>query len=188
MITYSKDELLRFLDDVDAELEAPADLVVIGGAAAAIAYDVARATRDIDSWSALDGALSKALERARAQSPLDIPVEHAAVADAPWEFESRLLQLDPERWSKLRVHVPERHDLVLMKCVRGYEHDLETAASIHQRHGLDLDTLIQRYLEEMSHIVGDRSRLDLNFRVLVERLFGAAAEARAARALKSRRT
>ena len=53
---------------------------------------------------------------------------------------------------------------------------------------MESGTLLQRYLEEMSHIVGDRSRLDLNFRVLVERLFGAAAEARVERALKSRRT
>ena len=188
MITYSKIELLSCLDGVDANLTDPAELIVIGGAAAAIAYDVARATRDIDTWSALDGALSNAVERALAESPLEIPVEHAAVSDAPWEFETRLLRVEPERWTWLRIFVPERHDLVLMKCVRGYEHDLETASSIHQSHGLDLEILISRYSAEMSHIAGDRSRLDLNFQVLAERLFGEAAERRVAQALDSRRT
>lgn len=44
MITYSKDELLRFLDDVDAQLSEPADLVLIGGAA-----DEARTERALKS-------------------------------------------------------------------------------------------------------------------------------------------
>jgi len=187
LIVYSKQEMLRFLSAVDVNLVEPTELILIGGAAAAIAYDVTRATRDIDTWSALEGDILKAVEVARAQSCLDIPVEHAAVADAPWRFEDRLLRLDISGWSRLRVLVPERHDLVLMKCVRGYEHDLEIAASIEQTQGLDLDTLLTRFLDEMTHIIGDPGRLDLNFRALVERLYGEANEVRVARAIRVRR-
>ncbi len=44
-------ELRSFLHAVDGFLEEPADLVVIGGAAAALAYRVPFATKDIDTMS-----------------------------------------------------------------------------------------------------------------------------------------
>jgi hypothetical protein len=72
---------------------------------------------------------------------------------------------------KLEILVPEKHDLVLMKIVRGYEHDLETAVDIHARHGLDFETLITRLASEMGHVVGDMRKLDLNFLALIERLY-----------------
>ena len=102
---------------------------------------------------------------------LGIPVGPAGVADAPNEFEDRLVILDVPGLRKLRVMVPERHDLVLMKTLRGYENDLEAAVEIHARHGLDFETLMGRYIGEMDHVTGDRRVHDLNLLALVERLF-----------------
>lgn len=48
MRRHDSDELLRFLQAVDERLERPAQLIVIGGAAAALAYGAQRATSDID--------------------------------------------------------------------------------------------------------------------------------------------
>ncbi len=39
----------------------------------------------------------------------------------------------------------------------------------------------------MTHIIGDPGRLDLNFRALVERLYGETTEVRVARAIRVRR-
>lgn len=186
-MTYSRTDLQRFLDRIDAHLSEPAQIIIIGGAAAAMAYGVSRSTRDIDTWSAVDGALARAIDRAQQHARVRIPIEHAAVADAPWHFESRLLPLNAPGWSRLTVFVPEPHDLVLMKCVRGYEHDLETAAEIHRTYGLDLETLLSRFLDEMTHVIGDSVRSDQNFRALVDRLYGEAAEMRVAKALWRRR-
>lgn len=51
MRTFSAAELSRFLAAVDEVLEERVEVVVIGGAAAAIQYGVAVATTDIDTWS-----------------------------------------------------------------------------------------------------------------------------------------
>ena len=89
-------------------------------------------------------------EKARALTGLDIPVEKSGVADAPLDFESRLERALPDL-ERLRAMVPERHDLVLMKAMRCYEHDLQAIAQLHEHSPLDLDTLIRRFNEEMDH-------------------------------------
>jgi hypothetical protein len=169
---YSARQLALFLRALDEELESLLDVILIGGSAAALAYQATRTTLDIDTWNSPFEDLAEAIEQAREKTGLAVPVEHAGVADAPYDFEERLQPLDLPGVTKLRLRVPEKHDLVLMKMIRGYEHDLETAREIHDRHGLDLDVLLRRYTEEMSHVVADPGALDLNLLALVERLFG----------------
>ena len=65
MRVYTPGELRRFLAAVDRALEHPAEVVVIGGAAAAIEYGVASGTRDIDTWTRVHEDLAVAAERAR---------------------------------------------------------------------------------------------------------------------------
>jgi hypothetical protein len=65
MRVYTPDELRRFLEAVDGALHAPAEVVVIGGAAAALEYGVATGTRDIDTWTRVQNELMVAVERAR---------------------------------------------------------------------------------------------------------------------------
>jgi hypothetical protein len=67
--------------------------------------------------------------------------------------------------------VPEKHDLVLMKVVRGYEHDLEAIEGIHAHSPLRLETLVDRYQTEMGSVIGSPTRLRGHFLTMVERLF-----------------
>ena len=170
MSHYPRLELVRFLKAVDHALAGAADVVIIGGAACAIRYGVLNATRDIDTWRALPASLSEAVVSARETTGLAIPFGPAGVADGPHGFESRLVRVLPQL-KRLRVRVPERHDLALMKMVRGYEHDLEAIESMHQRRALRLDTLLERLESEMGSVVGHPTRLRGNFLNLVERLF-----------------
>jgi Nucleotidyltransferase of unknown function (DUF6036) len=169
METFLREQLERFLKAVDAALAHPVRVVVIGGTAAALHYGVRRATHDIDTWTTVEADLAAAAEKARAATGLDVPIQKSGVADAPYEFESRLERVLPDL-RKLIVLVPEKHDLVLMKAVRCYEHDLEAIAEIHAQAPLDLDTLVRRFEEEMTPI-GDPGRIRANFLVVVERLF-----------------
>ncbi|MCG6927554.1 MAG: hypothetical protein LJF30_19880 [Acidobacteria bacterium] len=169
MRAYLKAELEQFLEAVDAALDRPAEVVLIGGAAAALHYGATRPTRDIDTWTTIHEELAQAASRARASTGLDVPVQHSGVADAPSNFESRLERVLPDL-AVLVVFVPERHDLVLMKAVRAYEHDLEVIAEIHARFPLELETLAGRFEAEMSPI-GDRIRIRGNFLAVVERIF-----------------
>jgi hypothetical protein len=171
MKTYSLDELKVLLAAVDANLIESVKMLVIGGAAVALGYGIDLVTRDIDTWGEIPPALKTAFEKAREVSGLDIPVNHAAVADAPYDFETRLESLDLGNLRKLHVLVPEKHDLALMKVLRGYEHDLQMVQRISEKHGLDFEILTDRYLREMGQAIGDPRTLNLKILAAVERLF-----------------
>ena len=170
MRVYTPEELRRFLGAMDRALEHPAEVVVIGGAAAALEYGVATGTRDIDTWTRVHEDLAVAAERARRTTGLGVPLSRSGVADGPHDFESRLERALP-RLRRLKVMVPEKHDLVLMKVLRGDEHDLQAVEAIHRRSPLELSILVKRYREEMSATIIDPGRLRGQFLTMVERLF-----------------
>jgi hypothetical protein len=113
-----------------------------------------------------------------------VPVQKSGVADAPSDFESRLERV-LSNLRRLIVLVPEKHDLVLMKAVRAYEHDLEVIAEIHRGFPLDLETLVGRFETEMSPI-GDPVRIRGNFLAVVERIFPTSVDVVAQRLARSR--
>jgi hypothetical protein len=164
-------ELRRFLRAVDAELDGPVRVVLVGGSALALGYAVGTGTVDVDTWETDLRRIGAAAARARAATGLDIPIDSAAVGDMPYEYESRLRRVLP-RLHRLEVYVPEKHDLALSKVMRCHEGDLAGIEALHRLHGLDEETLVTRYMEEMKHVIGDPSRIDLNLLVAVERLFG----------------
>jgi len=170
MKAYTPAELRRFLAAVDRALEHPAEVVIIGGAAAAIAYGVASGTRDIDTWTRVRAGLAAAVERARATTGLAVPFAQSTVADGPHDFESRLERI-LRRLKRLRASVPEKHDLVLMKVLRCDEHDLQAMEELHRRSPLELSVLVTRYREEMGAAIIDPRRLRAQFLVAIERLF-----------------
>lgn len=176
MRSYLRADLARFLKAVDGALSRRVEVVVIGGAAAVIHYGVAGGTRDIDTWTAVGRKLLPALERARRKTGLAVPFQKSGVADGPSDFESRLQRTLPAL-DRLVIRVPERHDLALMKVIRGDEQDLETITAMHRRSPLDLDLLVGRYVQEMGAAVIDPTRLRSQFLVMIERLFPGAADA-----------
>jgi hypothetical protein len=171
-VRYPSTDIERFVRAVDAALSEPSSILVIGGAAAVLGYGATRPTEDIDTFHQLQTAVLSAIQTARAVTKLDIPVSFAAVADAPYNFEDRLVRLTDLGLARLTVIVPERHDLVVMKLIRGYHHDVEVIEEMHQLQPLSFDLLRSRFVDEMGHVVADPRRLRLNFYEVVERLFG----------------
>jgi hypothetical protein len=167
---YPREQLERFLRAVDAALKEPIGTVVIGGAAAILHYGVPRATRDIDTFTALSNELQDAFNVARRVTGIDIPVQQSGVADAPYEYESRLERAYPQ-FERLMLWIPERHDFALIKVLRGDERDINDLADLHIRSPLNCDILVDRYDNEMDHVMGDPGRLLGNFLNLIARLF-----------------
>jgi hypothetical protein len=164
---YARDEILRFLAEVDELLDEPVKMEIIGGAAALIAYGAQSPTKDIDSFEGIDERIS----RAALLVPHKIPLDRATVADPPWYYLDRCQHLDlPFR--KLVICVPERHDLFLMKAVRSSRHDDEVIQEMHQAEPFDLETIVERYNEEMGQAIGDHDILDQKIELLLEILFG----------------
>ena len=174
---YTREELVRFVRHMDVVIQEPTELLVIGGAAAALSYGATGSTKDIDTWHNVPRAVVRAAADARKATGLDVPIEKAAVTDGPYHYEDRVRSI-AMRLKKLRILVPERHDLALMKVVRGDRHDEDMIAEIHARHPLKLETLLKRFEEEMGHVIKDERILRSQFRALISRLFGPAAAKR----------
>lgn len=171
MKLYAKEEIEGFLLAIDENLNRPFELIIIGGTAAALGYRVTRFTKDIDTVNRTDG-IQAAYELAKLKTGLNIPLGPARIEDGPYNYGLRLIEHLIEGLKKLRIRIPERHDLVLMKTVRGYQHDIETAREIHNQYPLSDQTLIQLMKTEMTQVTGDPSRLLENFYALIEAVFG----------------
>lgn len=144
---------------------------MIGGAAVSVHYGVSRATTDIDTYTVVGGDLAAAVRRATDATGLRIPFQKSGPAEGPYEFEDRFERAMPEL-GKLVVKVPERHDLALMKTLRGDDRDLVAIAELHTLHPLDLEVLVTRYNDEVRGVAtGHPMTLRGKFLNLVERLF-----------------
>jgi hypothetical protein len=71
---FQPEELERFLREVDRQLSAPTQIVIIGGAVVGMLYDPEHSTTDIDLFDAPKREVLDALDRARSVSGLAIPV------------------------------------------------------------------------------------------------------------------
>ena len=166
---FPRAEIERFLRAVDRALAIRLDLIIIGGSAATLHYGALRATHDIDTLPPTSNVLDTAAAEARTVTGLNIPIQTVSIADEPESLPSRLERVLP-RLKRLRVFVPERHDLVLMKSTRAYEHDIQVIREIHENAPLDLEILVDRFVNEMSPI-GHPARIRRNFLTVVEALF-----------------
>lgn len=167
---YGLAEIGELLCAVDRLLAAPARFEIIGGAAAAF-QGAESTTTDVDTYNPLDATLENALERARADTGLAIPVQCSSVADVPYNYKDRLERKLPEL-VRLEVWVLEKHDLALSKVIRCFEHDLQQVVEVHAKSCLAFDVLVSRFTHEMDHVIGDPARILGNFLEMIERLFG----------------
>jgi hypothetical protein len=156
---------LRALDAVCTESHR---LVVIGGAAVALHTRIPSGTQDIDH---LLPDIEVLLARCKATHLELPPFSASTVAEYPWDAEDRLQRVLPEL-ARLEVWLLEPHDLVLSKVIRWHDGDEEDARELHRASPLSQPILLERYLHEMDHVMGDPLRRGLNFVECIDRLFG----------------
>ena len=164
-------EMEAYLHTLDSHLSRATQVVIIGGAAVAFRWVTTHVTSDVDLWND-PGKEFWAAVAACADLPGAVPISKAGVASPPINFEDRLVDVPIEGLTHLRIVVPEAHDLALMKTVRGEAHDLDAIEDIHRSSPLSLATLIERYHETRSTIIGPEFRFKGGFLSLVARLFG----------------
>lgn len=198
MRKFTTTECEDFFRAIEAELDGPCEIVLVGGGAVALRYKGTHATTDLDLWSVAEARPKKksaqrggfwgAVDRATEKSKVPVPVQQTTIAEPPSSFEDRLELLTIKGLSKLRVFVPEAHDLAILKIARGEAHDLDAVEDIHRSAPLDLDTLVLRYRETTTQVMGRLEDHRLNFLAAVARLFGEEAARRVdlATALKAK--
>jgi hypothetical protein len=172
MKQFLTNQLETFIREADAFLESEYSLVVIGGAAAALAYHISKATTDIDVTGGIPEQLDAAFKRAAQSSGIEIPVTTVGVFEAPYHYEDRLVTLAHLKLKRLTIRVPEKHDLALMKTVRGYENDIQAIQEMHRLEALSYDVLLARFKSEMTQVSGRHDVIRLNFLATIAALFG----------------
>lgn len=173
-------EIERAFAAIDAALDQPLKIIVIGGAAVAlVTRDASIATKDVDSWQ-LGVAEHERLRAACAG--IDLEIGPATVAEMPWNFEDRIVRILPEL-VRLQVSTPEPHDLALSKILRWYDGDEHQIRHLHAHRPLDPNVLVDRFRDEITHVTGVPRRHRENLIAAIDALFGALAAARADAAL-----
>jgi hypothetical protein len=170
------EDLLRL---IDAELEEPHTLVIVGGAAIGLRYKRAHLTTDMDSVTStrnrgLWAAIERGCRRMKEQAGLEeLPkVSSGSVFDPPEDWESRLRSLKRLKLKHLDVKLPERHDLAISKVSRGDTRDFEAIRAMHEEKPFLPPTLVKRYEEAHRVRVGDPRRFKMNSLSLASTLFG----------------
>jgi hypothetical protein len=172
---FDRAQLIAFIRAVDRHLVAKVEATIIGGAAATVGYGASTRTSDIDVFSMRGSvkALAAAAEDAREETGLGIAIGSAAVADLPYNYETRLKPIRGLALRKLTILIPDKYDLALSKTVRAYPHDIDAIESMNVNHRLARKTLVQRFEAELfNQAVADKRKLALNMAMVIARIHG----------------
>jgi hypothetical protein len=167
--TFDRTDLVAFLRAVDARLSGPGAIRLIGGAVISLAHVPSYQTRDVDyAWA--DREVDVVVGDLGASRPDLVRGAQTGVYFAPYSYQDRVEILEVPGLVNLRVEIPERHDLAIMKITRGYERDLAVLESMHAAEPFELPVLVERY--EETWVTGPRRTADLGFGAALDLLFG----------------
>lgn len=177
-------ETLEFLRDIDRSLEAEAAkgkllLYVFGGTAAVIGYGTRRGTLDIDGYLEDKGIERKIVEIAGKGTSL--AKKHGLyfqpantelmLLEAP-EWRERASEILKGKLKHLRVMVLSREDLILTKLSRYNDRDRADIQELTELGRVNVGRLIRYYKAAREYYIGDLSRLDATFNVVLRESFG----------------
>ncbi|HKV48708.1 MAG TPA: DUF6036 family nucleotidyltransferase [Candidatus Acidoferrales bacterium] len=166
-----------FLGELDGLLDERFEFHCIGGFAAVVAYNLPRSTNDLDYFTLTPHNRMRDVERLAGQdSPLArkhrVHVHRAAVASLPDDYESRLKELYPGRFTNIRLCVPDPYDLVLSKLSRNSDVDRQDVKHLATELHLDPNVLRDRYVRELRAIqIGDVKERDQALEFWIEAYF-----------------
>lgn len=171
MNSFSKREIIKFLRTIDSLLSGSFVVEIIGGAAAAIAFRSKENTVDIDTTESM-AQIEGLMEPAKVLSGIDIPMGCGGVWDGPYHYRRRRKRAKIRGLKRLKVYTPDVYDWALMKVMRFRDRDIKHIMEAHQKIGFKKNTLLRRFLSEMSHVIGNPSEIVYNFLLMVKMLFG----------------
>jgi hypothetical protein len=160
------------LSALDQALTHNTELQCMGGFVLAEHYRLVRPTADVDVLESTGTDKATIAHLAGRGSPLHkrhrVYIDIVTVADVPDDYDTRLVTMDIEGLTRLRLKVFERHDLVLAKLCRNIDRDREDVVALVRGPGLDVEVLSQRYRDELRPKLGQPDREDLTLRLWIE--------------------
>jgi len=161
----------EFLAELDAALPEPVSIHCVGGFVVSFFYGLPRPTADIDYYTAIPSSLNLD-EIAGRGSDLEkrhgVYLQRVTVTDLPEEYETRLTEMFPNRFRKLRLFAPDAYDLILSKMQRNSSKDRDDAAYLFHKLELNPKILEERYQRELRPNLSVPGREDLTLRLWIE--------------------
>ena len=148
------DPWLGFLREVDRALTGPAEAHCLGGFVLAVLWELPRPTGDIDfievePADAASELLDIAGDGSELASRYKLHFHRVTVAEFPEDYASRLADISPRGFGRLRLMALEVHDLVLAKLGRNSPRDRSDVEFLARKGVLDRRLLESRFEAEL---------------------------------------
>jgi Nucleotidyltransferase of unknown function (DUF6036) len=161
-----------FLADLDAALSNPVEVHCLGGFVLIAAYDIPRATGDLDYLATLPNDASPLLEKlggpdSKLGKKYNVCVQRVGVTDMPEDYESRLTELKLGL-KHLRLLALDPYDLILSKLTRNSPKDVEDVRFLARTQHLEFSALYRVFEEEMKPWLPNLARHELTLKIWSE--------------------
>jgi len=143
-----------FVKELDAFAIGIVDFQCLGGFVVTQLYGLNRSTGDLDVLSIAPVEQRKEfLEKAGRGSALHkkykIYLDYVGVASIPYEYESRLVEMYPGVYRRIRLFALDPYDIALSKLCRNIARDREDVRHLANQVPFDLQLLRKRYTDEL---------------------------------------
>jgi hypothetical protein len=157
------DPWLSFLREVDRALERSVVAHCLGGFVLAALWELPRPTGDVDFIEveppdAANDLLDIAGDGSKLASRYKLHFHRVTVAEFPEDYASRLTDITPKGFGRLRLMALEIHDLVLAKLGRNSPRDRSDVEFLVRKGALDRRVLKERFEAELRPYVLDEAR------------------------------
>jgi hypothetical protein len=162
-----------FLKELDALVSEPVRLDCIGGFVITMLYGLERTTADMDVLEIAPKSAASIFYKAARQGEelhqkYGVYLGPVTVAQAPYEYESRLEEMFPGTFKNLRLMALDPYDLALTKLERNIERDRSDIRYLARVIPFDLAILRERYVAEMRPYLGNPEREDLTLQLWID--------------------
>ncbi len=161
---------LRELDELATEI---VRLDCIGGFVVTMLYGLGRTTGDLDVLEiapkyAAEAFADVAKEGGTLHHKYWVYLDQVGVAQPPYDYESRLVEMFPGAFRHLRLMALDPYDLALTKLDRNIERDRSDVRYLARTIPFDLDLLQERYTTELRPYLTNPARADLSLQFWIE--------------------
>jgi hypothetical protein len=168
---------ITFLREVDRALDESVEVHCLGGFVLSVLWGLPRPTGDVDFIEVRPGTAGEKIiavagEGSALAKKHQLKFQRVTIAAYPEGYESRLVDITPRGFRRLRLRAFEVHDVVLAKLSRNSPRDRADVEFLARRGALDRRRLEDRFRAELRPYVLDEARETLTLQLWLEEFLG----------------
>jgi hypothetical protein len=162
-----------FLKELDALVTTTVRLDCIGGFVVTMLHGLGRPTADVDvleiaPLSAAHIFDQMAMQGGELHKKYGVYLDRVTVVQAPYEYESHLIEMFPGVFHHLLLMALDPYDLALTKLERNIERDRSDVQHLARSVPFDLALFRKRYVTEQRPYLGNPKREDLTLQLWID--------------------